>query len=55
MSMLGKAANSSVVHATNLAGMNKRLTDTLGPDGIRKVIEALINTAREMEDQQPCA
>jgi diguanylate cyclase len=49
MSMLGKAADSSVVHATNLAGMNKRLTDTLGPDGIRKVIEALINTAREME------
>jgi diguanylate cyclase len=49
MSLLGKAADSSVVHATNLAGMNKQLAPTLGPDGIRSIIDKLIHTAREME------
>ena len=39
-----------VVHATTLAGMNKRLAPSLGLDGIRKIIETLIETARELAD-----
>jgi diguanylate cyclase len=49
MTMLGRAADSSVVHAGNLAGMNKRLQPSLGLDGIRKIIETLIETAHDME------
>jgi diguanylate cyclase len=48
MSMVDKAAGNATAYSANLAGVSKQL-GTADHDGLRAIVESLVQTAKEME------
>jgi len=49
MAMIDAAAGSANHYTESLAGMTEKLTDSKDREGLRAIVESLVNTAKEME------
>jgi diguanylate cyclase len=50
MAMIDAAAGSASTYTSNLADMSKKLVNSEDRDGLRTIVESLVQTTKEMED-----